>query len=65
MALALFGMNPADSGKILVEGKEVSIRSVKDAVQAGIGYVPEDRLEQGLFMKSQLAKILLLLLLIF
>lgn len=56
LALALFGMNPADSGKILVEGKEVSIRSVKDAVQAGIGYVPEDRLEQGLFMKKSVGE---------
>jgi len=51
LALALFGMDPADSGKIFVEGRKVRIQSVKDAVQAGIGYVPENRLVQGLIMK--------------
>ncbi|MCX6089937.1 MAG: ATP-binding cassette domain-containing protein, partial [Candidatus Atribacteria bacterium] len=56
LALALFGMYQADSGKILVEGKEVHIRSVKDAVDAGIGYVPENRLVQGLVMKKSIAE---------
>ena len=56
LALALFGMDPADSGKIFVEGKEVHIRSVKDAIQAGIGYVPENRLEQGLIMKKSVSE---------
>ena len=56
LALALFGMDPADSGKIFVDGKEVRIRSVKDAIQAGIGYVPENRLEQGLIMKKSVSE---------
>ncbi|HAX97514.1 MAG TPA: lipase [Candidatus Atribacteria bacterium] len=56
LALALFGMDPADSGKIFVEGKEAHIRSVKDAIQAGIGYVPENRLEQGLIMKKSVSE---------
>ena len=56
LALALFGMDPADSGKIFVDGKEVHIRSVKDAIQAGIGYVPENRLEQGLIMKKSVSE---------
>lgn len=49
-------MDPADSGKIFVDGKEVRIRSVKDAIQAGIGYVPENRLEQGLIMKKSVSE---------
>jgi len=56
LALALFGMYPADNGTILIEGKEKSIRSVKEAVRAGIGYVPENRLVQGLVMKKTVAE---------
>jgi simple sugar transport system ATP-binding protein len=33
-----------------VLGRRVAIRSLSDAVDAGIGYVPEDRLTQGLFL---------------
>jgi simple sugar transport system ATP-binding protein len=50
LALALFGMNPAESGRILIEGRPVAIRSNKDAVGNKIGYVPENRLVQGLVM---------------
>jgi simple sugar transport system ATP-binding protein len=50
LALALFGMHPADSGKILVDGVEQRITSVSKAVKAGIAYVPEDRLSEGLVM---------------
>jgi simple sugar transport system ATP-binding protein len=52
LALALFGISPADSGEILVEGKRVRIASVQDAVRAGIAYVPENRLLQGLILKQ-------------
>jgi simple sugar transport system ATP-binding protein len=52
LALALFGIEPADGGTILVEGRESRIASVSDAIRAGIGYVPEDRLTQGLVMKK-------------
>lgn len=51
LALALFGESPADSGTIAIQGKPVRIRSVRDAVRAGIAYVPENRLVQGLIMK--------------
>jgi simple sugar transport system ATP-binding protein len=50
LALALFGIYPADSGSIRVEGSPFSIKSVQDAVKAGIAYVPEDRLTEGLVM---------------
>ena len=55
LALALFGISPADSGQILVEGRAVKIRSVQDAVRAGIAYVPENRLVQGLIMRQSVA----------
>ena len=50
LATAVFGISPAEKGTIEVDGKEVKIRSVSDAVKAGIAYVPEDRLLQGLVL---------------
>jgi simple sugar transport system ATP-binding protein len=49
LALSLFGLNPPDAGTILLNGSPVHIRSPQDAVRLGIGYLPEDRLSQGLF----------------
>lgn len=54
IALSLFGLRPADSGKILRNGKEVRIRSVRDAIRHKIGYVPEDRLSEGLFLQRSI-----------
>jgi simple sugar transport system ATP-binding protein len=49
IAEALFGVNPAQAGSISVDGRLVSIRSIQDSAKVGIGYLPEDRLTQGLF----------------
>jgi simple sugar transport system ATP-binding protein len=51
IAEALFGVRPAASGTVRVDGTSVALRSIQDAIDAGIGYVPEDRLTQGLFME--------------
>ena len=48
MALSLFGISQPDTGKILLNNKPVKIKSVQDAMKLGIGYVPEERLVQGL-----------------
>ena len=48
---ALFGMRSCKSGSIKLDGKEVRIRNVKDAVKAGIALVPEDRRRQGLVLQ--------------
>ena len=55
IAEAVFGIHPADSGTITVQGRQRRIRSIRDAVGAGIGYVPEDRLTQGLFLDVSIA----------
>ena len=47
---ALFGIDPRETGEILVRGKKVDIRSTVDALRCGIGFVPEDRKEQGLVL---------------
>ena len=49
IAEALFGVNPAQAGSVSVDGRLVSIRSIQDSAKVGIGYLPEDRLTQGLF----------------
>ncbi len=55
IAEALFGITPATRGLVRVAGSEVRIRDVADAVDAGIGYVPNDRLTQGLFLDQSVA----------
>jgi ABC-type sugar transport system ATPase subunit len=47
----LFGVDAKDSGEILVDGKLVPLHSPNDAVNAGLGLVPEDRGLQGLVLK--------------
>jgi ABC-type sugar transport system ATPase subunit len=49
-ALALFGVRPRGPGEILLDGRKVEIRSPRDAIAAGLGYVSEDRKESGLFL---------------
>jgi ribose transport system ATP-binding protein len=48
VARAIFGADPLDGGEIIVRGKPVKIRSPKDAVRLGIGYLSEDRKRFGL-----------------
>ncbi|MER7797928.1 sugar ABC transporter ATP-binding protein [Microbacterium sp. NPDC096154] len=55
IADAIFGVAPADTGTIAVSGRQHTIRSIADGVRAGIGYVPEDRLTQGLFLEKSIA----------
>lgn len=55
IAEALFGVAPADKGTVRVNGTEHRIRSIADGVRAGFGYVPEDRLTQGLFLDKSIA----------
>ena len=50
LARAIFGIDKIDSGEIYVNGKRVSIKSPKDAIDLGIGYVPENRKSEGLFL---------------
>ena len=45
-------MNPPDSGRILLHGKEVKFKSNRDAIASRIAYVPEDRLLQGLVLNQ-------------
>lgn len=56
IAEALFGVRPADTGTVRVNGQPVVVNSVRDAVRAGFGYVPADRLSEGLFLDQSIAR---------
>lgn len=47
VARAIFGADPIDAGEITVRGRKVVLRQPYDAVQAGIGYLSEDRKRYG------------------
>ncbi len=47
---AIAGADPYDAGTVRVDGDVITPHSVKDAVAAGVGLVPEDRKTQGLVL---------------
>ncbi len=47
---AIFGYWPADEGRMFLDGKEVHPASPGEAMNLGIGYLPEDRQKQGLIL---------------
>ncbi|MGC9385189.1 MAG: sugar ABC transporter ATP-binding protein, partial [Kosmotogaceae bacterium] len=55
LALSIFGMNPPDSGEIVLDGKRMNFRTNFDAIKAGISYVPEDRLNEGLILQQAIS----------
>jgi ABC-type sugar transport system ATPase subunit len=55
VALTLFGINIPDRGEIFIDNKLVTIKSPVEAIKLGIGYVPEDRISQGLIMECSIA----------
>jgi ribose transport system ATP-binding protein len=48
VARAIFGADPVEAGEVRVRGNLIPLRSPEDAVQAGIGYLSEDRKHFGL-----------------
>jgi inositol transport system ATP-binding protein len=49
-ARAIFGADKTDSGRVIVGGARANITSPRDAIEHGIGLVPEDRKQQALFL---------------
>ncbi len=52
LALSLFGMSPPDDGDIVLGGRVMHARSNRQAIDAGIAYVSEDRLSIGVNMRQ-------------
>ncbi|MBP2001476.1 ribose transport system ATP-binding protein [Paenibacillus shirakamiensis] len=47
---AIFGMDALDHGEVWIRGKKVNIRTPDDAVKHGIGFITEDRKDEGLVL---------------
>ena len=54
LALSIFGMSKPDSGTILLDGRPLRLRSNRDALNAGIAYVSEDRLSLGVILRQSI-----------
>ena len=55
LAVALFGLTQPDSGEIRIDGHPARIRSAEEAIRLGLGYVPEDRIRQGLVIGQSIS----------
>ncbi|MGV8908296.1 MAG: ATP-binding cassette domain-containing protein, partial [Propionicimonas sp.] len=55
LALTLFGALKKDAGELRIKGKPVVVDGIRAAIANGIGYVPEDRLTEGLFLDRSIA----------
>ena len=50
IANAIFGLIPKDSGQLILDGKELKIKTPYDAIQNGIALVTEERKDNGLVL---------------
>jgi simple sugar transport system ATP-binding protein len=60
LAVALFGLTKPDSGEIRIDGQPVRIGSAEEAIELGLGYVPEDRIRQGLVIGQSIGSNIIL-----
>lgn len=56
LAQTIFGYLPRYAGQLFLSGKSLKIKHPADAIAAGIGYVPEERKSQGLFLDKSVAE---------
>jgi rhamnose transport system ATP-binding protein len=56
VARAIFGIDKADAGEVEVSGRRLPTGRPLAAMRAGIGFVPEDRRQQGLVMDLSIAR---------
>jgi rhamnose transport system ATP-binding protein len=49
VARAIFGIAPAESGSVEINGQRVSITDASQAIALGLAFVPEDRAAAGIF----------------
>ena len=54
IAMAIAGVMPATEGHLSIAGREERVRHPSEAIRLGIGYVPEDRLAEGLFLDKSI-----------
>ncbi|QBH97381.1 sugar ABC transporter ATP-binding protein [Limnobaculum zhutongyuii] len=59
-AEVIFGIKPADSGKAWVKGREVKIKSARQASSLGFGFCPEDRKTEGIIAAASVRENIIL-----
>ena len=60
LAEALLGLTQPSSGRILLDGKDITRATPREALRAGIAYIPEDRQAEGLVLDMSIADNLVL-----
>jgi rhamnose transport system ATP-binding protein len=53
---SIYGIHPVDSGLIFLEDREIKVDNSVTALQAGIGFLPEDRQKQGLILEWEIGR---------
>ena len=56
LAKAVFGVDPIDSGEVLVNGKKIASLSPQECINRGIAFVTEDRRLEGLLMSKSVSE---------
>ncbi len=54
VARALFGVDKREQGRVFVKGREARVASPRDAKNLGIGFITEDRKEEGLILSHSI-----------
>jgi AI-2 transport system ATP-binding protein len=52
IAQAIYGINPPVSGKVYLDGKDITKLSINETLDSGLAYIPEDRFLHGIFSIS-------------
>lgn len=53
---SIFGIDPLDSGEMYLEDKKITISSPNDAIRQGIGFLTENRKEEGLILDYSISE---------
>ncbi len=53
---AIYGVTRPDRGRVVLDGEELRTAGPAESIRRGIGYLPEDRLRQGLVLDWDLAR---------
>lgn len=56
LARTLFGVSPATAGEMVLNGLPCRIENVADAIEKGLAYLPEDRLEHGVIAQMSIGE---------
>lgn len=55
-AQSVFGLNPPDSGEVIIEGETTVFRHPSEAIAKGIAYLPENRKTEGLVLSQPISR---------